>query len=238
MNEICLTERFVQVRDGIPMISTREIARIFERDHKNVLRDVRDTKRKLRDGSGFFDENEIMTQIREDTYLDQRGREKPESFLGRDLFLTICSGYTGERAFQLRIGIIQYLRNLENQKTHREPEPQPEQLLISNNKKSSSKGKKHFIVPHIERDYLGREIRTWKKISKPLSEMNHTETQMWREQSARRRFFQSAKHLMKTLPPASQIWPEFQLAKRVFEVMSEARSSFEVNLPVGVKVKD
>lgn len=73
-------------------MSSREIAEITEKEHKNVIREIR----KMLDGLG------ITGLIFERSYRDSTGRALPEFHLPKDLTLTLVAGYS----VQLRHRIV------------------------------------------------------------------------------------------------------------------------------------
>jgi Rha family phage regulatory protein len=77
------------VRDGVPMADSRDIAEAFGKDHKNVLRDIRNLE-----CSDEF--NRLNFEPVE--YKDAKGESRRHFFLTKDGFAYLCMGFTGARA--------------------------------------------------------------------------------------------------------------------------------------------
>lgn len=84
------TYSIVAVKD-IPVVSSREVAEAFEREHRNVLRDIRNLKP---DGEEFW-----LLNFEERKYKN-RGKLYPEFRMTRDGFLILTMGFTGKKAMQ------------------------------------------------------------------------------------------------------------------------------------------
>ncbi|RPL54127.1 DNA-binding protein, partial [Pseudomonas aeruginosa] len=99
-------------------MSSREIAELTGKKHKNVLRDIREMLEALRkDGSD-------LSHVRED--LDSRGYT--ENFhLDRDLTETLISGYS----VPLRYRVIRRLHELESSQVPSIPTSLPEALRLA-----------------------------------------------------------------------------------------------------------
>lgn len=95
---IC-SELKVRSEDGIAVVSSRDVAVVFEKNHQHVLRDIRsllETCPTL-DRSWFCENTEV------DTY----GREQPSFDLTRQGFTLLVMGWTGERAMAFKVRYIQ-----------------------------------------------------------------------------------------------------------------------------------
>lgn len=68
---------------GVLTMSSREIAKLTEKEHKNVLRDIRKT----------LEELDINGLSFERVYLDAKGEQRTEFLLPKDLTITLVSGY-------------------------------------------------------------------------------------------------------------------------------------------------
>ncbi|MBO29084.1 MAG: hypothetical protein CML61_10090 [Rhodobacteraceae bacterium] len=82
-------------------MSSREIAELCEKQHDNVMRDIRKMMQDIgKDALNF-----------EDIYQDAYGRDKPCFILPKDLTVTLITGYRAD----LRYKVVKRLEELENQ---------------------------------------------------------------------------------------------------------------------------
>lgn len=113
------------VRGGRVVVSSRDVARIFEKEHYNVVRDV-----KALDCSESF--NALNFEGVE--YRDAKGERRPEYLMTRDGFVFLAMGYTGKRAARFKEAYINRFNEMEKQLNEemrellappRLPEPKP-----------------------------------------------------------------------------------------------------------------
>lgn len=93
----------VNVIDGIPTVFSLNIAEVFEKEHKHVLRDIENILCTLPEGREF---NFIETQIERPSNLGT-GMVKSKAYrLTRDGFTFLVMGYTGEKAARFKWAYI------------------------------------------------------------------------------------------------------------------------------------
>ncbi len=80
-----------------PVVSSRDIARVFGKDHANVLKAIR-----------ALDCSESFSRVNfnASTYETERGKEYVEYLITRDGFSFLAMGFTGEKAMQWKIKYI------------------------------------------------------------------------------------------------------------------------------------
>lgn len=88
---------FVQNGKRRIVVSSRDVARVFEKEHKNVLRDIQN----LHCSESFTQLNFELS-----TYEDATGRELPQYLMTRDGFVILAMGFTGEKAMQFKEAYI------------------------------------------------------------------------------------------------------------------------------------
>lgn len=91
--------------DGKAVVSSRDIARVFEKEHKNTLADIR---RIIAVDDEF---NRLNFQPVE--YLDGKGEMRPEYLLTRDGFTILVMGYTGDKAMAFKKAYIAAFNEME-----------------------------------------------------------------------------------------------------------------------------
>ena len=93
-------------RDGKVVVSSRDIARAFEKEHKIVMRDIRGIIEQDPDwGDGY----NFVPIFETDSY----GREQPVYLMTRDGFALLVMGYTGEKAMAFKKAYIAAFNEME-----------------------------------------------------------------------------------------------------------------------------
>lgn len=72
-----------------PVVSSRDIARVFEKRHDNVIRDIEN----LECSKSFS-----LLNFEESIYETERGKEYPEYLITRDGFTFLAMGFNGAKA--------------------------------------------------------------------------------------------------------------------------------------------
>lgn len=91
-----------------PVVSSRDIARVFEKEHKNVLRDIQNLK---------CPESFNALNFEPVTYEDTKGEMRPEYLITRDGFTLLVMGFTGDKAMQWKIKYIEAFNAMERELT-------------------------------------------------------------------------------------------------------------------------
>lgn len=89
----------VEVIHDQPMTTTRRVAQMFNRPHKNVLRDVKELVERLPEGADRLNFEPI-------TYVDDGGRQQPEYLVTRDGFALLAMSFTGREALRWKLAFI------------------------------------------------------------------------------------------------------------------------------------
>ena len=85
------------------VVTSLDIAETFGKEHKQVLRDIREIKCSAEFGRHNFTPT---------SYIDQWNRTQPMYYVTRDGFTLLAMGYTGEKALKFKEGYIkQFSRN-------------------------------------------------------------------------------------------------------------------------------
>lgn len=88
-----------------PITTSRKIAEVFEKDHKNVLRDIEN----LSEGMLNFEQ-----MFHKTTYTHpQNGQTYPEYEMNRDGFSLLAMGFTGKKALEWKIKYIAAFNQME-----------------------------------------------------------------------------------------------------------------------------
>ena len=95
--------QLVQIENNQVVVSSRQIAKDFEKQHKHVLDSIRDILAAENSAAKFFYES---------TY-DNRGKEYPEYLMNRDGFSLLVMGFTGSKALEWKVRYIQAFNAME-----------------------------------------------------------------------------------------------------------------------------
>lgn len=92
-------------QQGQAVVSSRDVARVFEKRHDNVLRDIRT----------IVDCNNDFNQLNFEgvEYRDAKGEMRSEYLMTRDGFTLLAMGFTGDKAVQFKIAYITAFNEME-----------------------------------------------------------------------------------------------------------------------------
>lgn len=97
MSEVSNLGIFVQDGGRRAVVSSRDVARVFEKEHKHVMEAIR----RLGCSEEFAGSN-----FRLGSYKDSQNQERPEYIMTRDGFVLLAMGFTGEKAMQFKEAYI------------------------------------------------------------------------------------------------------------------------------------
>lgn len=92
--------------NGRAVVSSRDIARVFEKRHDHVLRDIKNI---ITNDSEWG-----LPNFGEMSYTDTYGRSQTEYVMTRDGFTLLVMGYTGEKAMQFKKAYIAAFNEMEH----------------------------------------------------------------------------------------------------------------------------
>lgn len=88
------------------IVTSRDVAETFEKEHRNVLADIRSIQSEISTAefSALFYENE---------YRASNGKKNPMYYMNRDGFTLLVMGYTGEKAMKFKLAYIKQFNAME-----------------------------------------------------------------------------------------------------------------------------
>ena len=95
----------VHIQNGQAVTSSRTIAEIFEKYHKDVLEQIREILAAENSAARFFTESHFMN----------RGKFYPEYLMNRDGFVLLAMGFTGRKALHFKMAYIDAFNAMEEQ---------------------------------------------------------------------------------------------------------------------------
>ena len=136
------------MKNGIEM-SSRDLAELTGKEHKNVMADIRDEIEKLKKEGEI---NELIFQLVE--YLDAKGEKRPQFVFGKEGAMQIAMRYSAV----IRRKVILKLEELENKtKLPTNYLESLKQLVISEERRIEAE-RKNAILMHINKNYTMTEI--------------------------------------------------------------------------------
>lgn len=102
MNE--LIQSAVAVKDGKAVTTSLKIAEVFGKQHKNVLKAIRD----MECPADFCRRNFEPVE-----YTDSKGEKRPMYEITRDGFTLLAMGFTGDKAMEFKIAYIEAFNAME-----------------------------------------------------------------------------------------------------------------------------
>lgn len=92
------------------MIDSRYIAEVFDKEHFNVLRDIKELLEKL----DTLDENVGHLKFELSYYKNKQNKKQPKYNLNRDAFTLLVMGYTTKNALEFKVWYINRFNDMEN----------------------------------------------------------------------------------------------------------------------------
>lgn len=171
--------KFIQGTNDEPMVSSREVAAKFAKEHKEVLRAYKNLV--FQDPVGDFNERNFALV----EYIDAKGESRPEITMTKDGFMLLAMGFTGEEATLWKVRFIDAfnqatgsLSELRNELIRKETV-----ILQLQNKK---KRERRWLVPDYATQLPGFSqpkmvLKSTKEIKQPdlnIAKLNHLEKTM------------------------------------------------------------
>lgn len=103
MNEL------VFIQNDQALTTSLKVAEVFEKEHKNVLRDIRTLLGQIEESSKLS-----APLFQESFYISEQKKRLPMYFMNRDGFSLLVMGFTGKKAFQWKLSYIQAFNKMES----------------------------------------------------------------------------------------------------------------------------
>jgi anti-repressor protein len=118
MNDIILLEK----EDGTPVVSSRQVAENFGKEHKDTLESIRQI---------LAAENSAAKSMFFKSAFENRGKQYPEYLMTRDGFTLLAMGFTGKKALEWKIKYIEAFNEMEEKLRNKTPQLSRSQLLAT-----------------------------------------------------------------------------------------------------------
>ncbi len=137
-------------KSGKAFVSSHDIARVFEKNHQHVMRDIRNIiENDAQWGASNFGQS---------SYMNEQSKSQPEYLISRDGFTLLVMGYNGEKAMQFKKAYIAAFNEMECRLA---PQNYKEALLA-------------LVAAEEAREAMGFvEVKAPGKVPRPLQEARH-----------------------------------------------------------------
>lgn len=110
----------VHQNNGVLVTTSRNVAEVFEKEHRNVVRDIRDILASLPDTS----KNWGMLNFEQTPYIDSQNKQTYDEYLiTKDGLTLLVMGYTGAKAMEFKLAYIKRFNEMEQQLREKQQEP-------------------------------------------------------------------------------------------------------------------
>lgn len=93
-------------KQEVTVVSSLDVAETFEKEHRNVLADIRSL-------SSGVSSAEFSALFYESSYTASNGKKNPMYYMNRDGFTLLVMGYTGEKAMKFKLAYIKQFNAME-----------------------------------------------------------------------------------------------------------------------------
>ena len=91
-------------KEEVTVVTSLDVAETFSREHKNVLRDIRELQ---------CSEDFRRLNFEQSEYLNEQNHKQPMFYMTRDGFTILAMGYTGEKAIKFKEAYIRQFNAME-----------------------------------------------------------------------------------------------------------------------------
>ena len=106
MNDIIQSTMVYKTEKGTPVTDSLKVARVFGKQHKNVMQQVRNLL-------GSAENSAHQRWFYKSTYIDAQGKQQPLFVMNRDGFSLLAMSLTGEKALQFKVAFIDLFYKME-----------------------------------------------------------------------------------------------------------------------------
>ena len=99
-----MSAELVTLENGVPVVSSRDVARRFGKNHRDVLETIRNIT---------AENSAVAKMFRETTYTAANKQEYPMYLMDRDGFTLLAMGFTGKEALEWKVRYIQAFNKME-----------------------------------------------------------------------------------------------------------------------------
>ena len=102
-----MSKKLVVIENNQALTDSRIVAQKFDKNHRDILRDIRGLIDQIGDVRNFA---QMFSEI---TLPDKYGREQPAYLMNRDGFSLLAMGFTGKKALKFKLDFINAFNRME-----------------------------------------------------------------------------------------------------------------------------
>lgn len=155
-------EQLVELQNGEPTTTSLQVAEMFNKAHKIVLRDTRNLIKNIKDlgvGTKLYSPQELY---RKSTYKDIQGKTQPMYEMTKDGFILLAMGYTDKKFMEIKLTYIGQFNAMQ----HYIQEHQQQQFFAPETVEQQIKREQLAIAKDNSNNAKSREVRSWLKLMK------------------------------------------------------------------------
>lgn len=111
-----MTNIILSTQNGEPVVSSRQIAESFGKEHRNVMRDIENLM-----SEGALKNEHTPLFYKTEYVHEQNGQTYPMYLMNRDGFTLLAMGFTGKAALEWKLKYIAAFNAMEQQLNQRQP---------------------------------------------------------------------------------------------------------------------
>lgn len=167
-------------QEGKLVVSSREVAGNFEKEHKDVLETIRNL---------IAENSAVKNIVIESKYVNSRGREYPEYLLTRDGFSLLVMGFTGQKALEWKLKYIQAFNKMEQELVQVKKLSPMEQLKLQYEVLDEHEERLSNLENNMTVDFRQQRLLQNKARSKAIEVLGGAESQAYKDNSVRGKAF-------------------------------------------------
>lgn len=115
-------DELVIMHDQQAVTTSLKVAEIFEKEHKDVMKSIRNLT-----AQNFA----VKKMFVEDSYLNSRNQQQPMYYMNRDGFTLLAMGFTGSKAMEFKLKYIEAFNKMEQIVKQELPQTPEEKLALT-----------------------------------------------------------------------------------------------------------
>lgn len=179
----------VIMHDQQAVTTSLKVAEIFEKEHKDVMKSIRNLT-----AQNFA----VKKMFVEDSYLNSRNQQQPMYYMNRDGFTLLAMGFTGSKAMEFKLKYIEAFNKMEQIVRQELPQTPEEKLeltmqVTSRLNKRVDKAEEHidFLMNKSEIDSTQRYKLKHARDKKAVGVLNGKDSNAYKDKALSRKTFRS-----------------------------------------------
>ena len=112
-----MKNNLIKIKNNQALTTSLKVAEKFEKEHSKVLRNIKELITKINQAKNGL----VNLYIKDTSYIDLKGEERPLYEFNKDFFTLLVMGFTGEKALKFKIDYINAFNQMEQQLKIKQP---------------------------------------------------------------------------------------------------------------------